>query len=203
MGGWGGGASSLLWWVRKAGVFGDESRKRGLSARGQGGSVAGDADNLSQRRPLAALCPNLCGKWGETGRYLPPPLLLLLLGTHLLSHSVLPTLCALWSGTGILFSSPVFWCYFPFVYISSCAACETSEQRRVLMTFRRVCLLFCSFVQAKVLPLLLLAPDEFENVPLLKSINLSLPGPSSSSFYCDEGCTGRTFAAGKVIWITS
>lgn len=132
---WRRNASSLHWWVRKAGVFRDESRKRGLSARGQGGSVAGDTDNLSQRRPLAALCPDLCGKWGETGRYLPPPLLLLLLGTRLLSHSVLPTLCALWSGSGILFPSSVFWCYFPFVYISFCAACETSENGAFRLLF--------------------------------------------------------------------
>lgn len=102
--------------------------KRALSERGQGGSVAGDADNLSQRGPLAALCPNLCRKWGETGRYVSPPLLLLLLGSRLLSHSVLPTLCALWSGSGILFPSLVFCYYFPLVYISFLAACETSEQ---------------------------------------------------------------------------
>lgn len=125
---WKRNASSLHWWVRKAGVFHDESRKRALSERGQGGSVAGDADNLSQRGPLAALCPNLCRKWGETGRYVSPPLLLLLLGTRLLSHSVLPTLCALWSGSGILFPSLVFCYYFPFVYVSFLAACETSEQ---------------------------------------------------------------------------
>lgn len=125
---WKRNASSLHWWVRKAGVFHDESRKRALSERGQGGSVAGDADNLSQRGPLAALCPNLCRKWGETGRYVSPPLLLLLLGTRLLSHSVLPTLYALWSGSGILFPSLVFCYYFPFVYISFLAACETSEQ---------------------------------------------------------------------------
>lgn len=136
-----------------------------------------------------------------------PPSFITAIAQHSLAQSLRPAntrLFMIW--LRILFPSSVFWCYFPFVYISFLAACETLEQRCVQSTFRWVCLPFGSSVQSNPLPNLLLVPDEFEVASVLKSINLSrarMHGPSSSSFYRDEGCTGRIIAVGGVIWITS
>lgn len=180
-------------------MFGDESRKRAPSARGQGGSVAGDADNLSQRRPLAALCPNL---WGEMRRdrqiFAPSFIAALARRSVALScqHFALYDL-AQESVFPPRFSGVTF---HLFTFHSARRVNPRNNGAFRLLFGGLVCF---SALLSGLKFYLVLAPDEFENVPLVKSINPSLPGPSSSSFCCDEDCTGRTFAAGKVIWITS
>lgn len=189
----------------KAGVFHDESRKGVPSARGQGGSVAGDVDKLSQQWPLPALCPNLCRKWGETGIYFP---LLHYCYCSALTCSV--TSSCQHSALYDLAQNPFSLLSF-LELLSIClhfipCSVWTLEQQCVQTTFQWACLPFWSSVQSNPLPNLFLVPDEFEVALVLKSINLSrarLHGPSSSSFYCDEGCNGRIIAVGGVIWITS
>lgn len=149
---WRRNASSLRWWVRKAGAFHDESRKRTpLYAGGQGGSVAGDVDNLSPQRPLAALCPNLRRKWGETGRYFPPSFIAAI-ARRSLAQSLRPAntlLFMIWLRDPFFPPSLLFWCYLPFVYISFRAACETWEQRCALTTLLWDCLLFLLLCSVK------------------------------------------------------
>lgn len=91
-------------------------RKSVRSGRGQGGSVAVNADNLSQERPLAALYHNLHRKFGLTGRYFLTFSLLVSLTCSVRLYCQQFTLC--YSSFRICLFEAFFYHLFSFLSIS-------------------------------------------------------------------------------------